>query len=244
MDLKEITTCKNRHPWELSRAECILRVLPQKNIQVFADIGAGDRFFTRKLLKKIPQKIFAVDTGYNENNNEDGVICLNNVDAIENNTIDCLLMMDVLEHIKDDNAFMKTILNKVTPDGYIVITVPAWQFLFSNHDRFVAHYRRYNRKQLEQLLKKNSLKIEKSYYFYTSLFLVRLLQLKFRRDKKESAGNSEVGTWYYSEKNIITIIVKSILNIDFYINKLLNSVHIHLPGLSLLVVCRRRKIEK
>jgi hypothetical protein len=118
----------------------------------------------------------------------------------------------------------------------ILITVPAWQFLFSTHDTRAQHYKRYNRKQLMVLLKHNEIKIERCHYFYTSAFLARLIFLF----KKEKFTGNDIG-WKYSEKNIITIIVKTILNIDFWVNKILDKIFIHLPGLSLFAICKKVK---
>jgi hypothetical protein len=143
-------------------------------------------------------------------------------------------MMDVLEHIKDDYSFLNDVVNKLKKGGTILITVPAWQFLFSQHDVRAQHFRRYNRKQLMNLLKRNDIKIEKCHYFYTCLFLARIMFL-FRKDK--FTGNED--RWNYSERHIITIILKIILNIDFFVNKLLNKVFIHLPGLSLYAICKK-----
>lgn len=51
-------------------------------------------------------------------------------------TFDVILLMDVLEHISDDVSFLQNILKKVSKDG-IIITVPAFQWLWSKHDERV-----------------------------------------------------------------------------------------------------------
>jgi hypothetical protein len=80
------------------------------------------------------------------------------------------------------------------------------------------------------------MKVERCHYFYTSLFLVRLMFLL----RKEKFVGNDVG-WKYDEKNIITVAVKMVLNIDFQINKILDKVFIHLPGLSLFAICKKVK---
>ena len=84
------------------------------------------------------------------------------------------------------------------------------------------------------LLKRDEIKMERCHYFYTSLFLARLA---FISKKNKFTGN-DIG-WKYPERNILTIIVKTVLDIDFWINKILDKVGIHLPGLSLVAVCRK-----
>src|SRR5262249_32311506 len=82
---------------------------------------------------------------------------------------DMICLFDVLEHIADDNEFLKKI-NKFTEPGHLLLlSVPACQFLYSQHDALVHHYRRYSKKNFEILLKNNNYTILKSSYF---LFLV------------------------------------------------------------------------
>ena len=194
-------------------------------------------FYTNKLRTFASGKVYAVDIIFPENEIiKNNIICINDIEKISDNELDCIVMMDVLEHIENDILFFERVVNKLKENGIMLITVPAWQFLFSVHDIRAQHYRRYNRKQLMALLKGDDIKIEKCYYFYTSAFLARLLFL-FKKDK----FTGDDINWKYSEKHIITIIVTMILNIDFWINRILNKIFIHLPGLSLLAICKKIK---
>jgi SAM-dependent methyltransferase len=223
-----------QHPWKLSREYCILKQLKHKKLHNIADIGVNDMYYTKKARAFTNGKVYAVDIFFPEEGVEkDGIICINDVGKLPENELDCIIMMDVLEHIKDDKAFFNIVVDKLKAGGTILITVPAWQFLFSTHDTMSQHYRRYNRRQLLELLKHDSIKVEKCHYFYTSLFLARLLMFK---NEKFSGNEIE---WKYPEKNIITIIVKMVLDIDYWINKALNKIGIHLPGLSITAVCRK-----
>jgi 2-polyprenyl-3-methyl-5-hydroxy-6-metoxy-1,4-benzoquinol methylase len=184
MDLKEMTDNSNRHPWELSRAKAVSEILLHKNIHSFADIGAGDAYFA-KLLASNKKVVYAIDNGYpNDREEQDGVVLLNSLDSLPDKSVDCCIMMDVLEHIEDDRAFLKQATNKLRDNGVVMITVPAFQFLFSNHDVFVKHYRRYNSRQLKKLIKDCNLKIERMYYFYTLLLVARLLSNFLSKNKK------------------------------------------------------------
>ena len=193
-------------------------------------------FYTNKLKTFATGKIYAVDIIFTENETiKNDIICINSIDKIPDNELDCVVMMDVLEHIENDTAFFNAVVNKLKNNGIILITVPAWQFLFSVHDVRAQHYRRYNRKQLLALLKQPHIKRERCHYFYTSIFLVRLLSLLLRKD--QFIGDEL--DWKYSEKHFITRAVKTALNIDFFINKMLDKLFIHLPGLSLFAVCKK-----
>jgi SAM-dependent methyltransferase len=224
-----------QHPWKLSRGNCVLKQLRHKNLHNVADIGVNDMYYTKKAKEFADGKIYAVDVFFPENGEtRDGIFCINDIKKLPDNELDRIIMMDVLEHIENDKIFFDVIVNKLKNGGIMLITVPAWQFLFSAHDVKSLHYRRYNRKQLLALLKHNEIKTEKCHYFYTSLFLARLAFIS----KKDKFGGNDIG-WKYSEKNIMTIIVKTVLDIDFWINKILDKIGVHLPGLSLIAVCRK-----
>jgi SAM-dependent methyltransferase len=240
MDLKEKTPNPNRHPWELSRARCILGLIQQKKLKRFADIGAGDGFFTQKLLMIAPDAAYAVDSEYGDDATcIDGIICLNSISKLPEKSFDGLILMDVLEHIEDDDAFLKEALDKLVSGGALFMTVPAMQFLFSSHDRFLGHYRRYSRKRLLALLGKNEVEVERCFYFYTALFFFRLASLvkdRLMPEKKQTG----LGTWRFPEKHLVTRSIIRFLNTDFFTNSILDKRRIYLPGLSLVAVCRKK----
>lgn len=88
-------------------------------------------------------------------------------------------LFDVIEHIEDDAAFLQSLREALTPDGLIVITVPAFQFLWSEHDVAHQHFRRYNKRSLRALLSGAGYEIAAISYWNMLLFipaaLVRLL---------------------------------------------------------------------
>jgi len=239
MDLAEKTLNINRHPWELSRTQCILNIFKKYCINDIADIGAGDRFFASKFSPFVSGTMYAIDTGYNESSKIiDGIHCLNDISKLPKLNCDGVIMlMDVLEHIQDDTAFLKDVLKKISTGGFVLITVPAFQFVFSEHDTFLKHYRRYNKKQLLALINSQNLSIEKIHYFYTSLFFARMASLLLKKIK--TAKPTGVGSWNFSDKHIITQLIYTILNIDFSICAFFAHFRIYLPGLSLLAICKK-----
>ena len=78
--------------------------------------------------------------------------------------------LDVIEHIEDDNKAVKDIYELLPKGGYLVATVPAYQWLWSQHDITHMHYRRYNLGNFTNLLKSNNFHINYSSYFNTLLF--------------------------------------------------------------------------
>ncbi|MEK7729199.1 MAG: class I SAM-dependent methyltransferase [candidate division KSB1 bacterium] len=81
-----------------------------------------------------------------------------------------MAFFDVIEHVPDDASFMKTYLAQLLPDGWVVITVPAFMFLWSEHDVLNQHYRRYNAPQLRRTIAAAGLQVERISYFNTFLF--------------------------------------------------------------------------
>ena len=66
-------------------------------------------------------------------------------------TFDVVLLTDVLEHIEDDARSAQTALQLLRPGGIVVATVPAYQWLYSEHDARHHHFRRYGKRQFRSL---------------------------------------------------------------------------------------------
>jgi SAM-dependent methyltransferase len=86
---------------------------------------------------------------------------------------DILCAMDVLEHIEDDAGAVDWIFDHLTEGGIFIGTVPAYQWLFSDHDRANQHYRRYTQSRLQKLICRR-LKLRRSGYFNAILFPIAL----------------------------------------------------------------------
>lgn len=248
MDLKEKTSNVKRHPWELSRADNLLNIceksLARTNQSLkIADVGAGDNYFDFRLrdslIKKgFDPKIYAIDTAYScYEPARIGITFLNNISEIADKSMDLIILMDVLEHIEDDSAFLGAVIQKLNAQGNMIITVPAFQHLFSSHDEFLDHYRRYNYTELNRLLAEHNLHIQKSHYFYFTLYLLRTMQVKFRVTKKTNV-NHGIGLWKYGNNSLLTRLFRVILNTDFRLNTILSGLGLLLPGLSLLAVIK------
>jgi SAM-dependent methyltransferase len=96
---------------------------------------------------------------------------------------DLIVATDVIEHIKNDKKEIIKISDLLKKDGYILITVPAFQSLYSSKDISLKHYRRYNKKNLHNLLNKYFHEI-KFTYFNSILFLpIAVLILFFKITK-------------------------------------------------------------
>ena len=93
------------------------------------------------------------------------------------NKYDCILYADVLEHIKLDRLEILTASKYLKKGGRLIIMSPSHNFVYSDFDKAVNHYRRYNKKMLVKL-KPSNLFVEKCYYL-DSLGLILLIINKF-----------------------------------------------------------------
>lgn len=251
MDLNEVTgVVLNRHPWELSRTKCVLAAFSKYMKKMHKDgkgkkymnVGAGDLYFDNALLEEYPQEqVHAVDIAYRELSSEDGRIHkYHYLEEIGEETFDYAIMMDSLEYMEDDVKYVRDMTRKIRSGGYFFFTLPAFPILFSDHDIMVKNFRRYSRKSFEAVIAGvQDLDIEEAYYFYTSLFLVRFVQ-KFLRIPIDPKHHI-TAHWKYSEKGPVTSFITGCLNLDFKVNRLLSRTGLRLPGLSMLVVCRKQK---
>ena len=77
---------------------------------------------------------------------------------------DVIYTSNVLEHIEDDLEALKSLCDKLIPNGILAIYVPAFPALFSDMDRSVGHFRRYRRKELIEKVKMSGFQVEKCIY--------------------------------------------------------------------------------
>ncbi|MDG0025746.1 class I SAM-dependent methyltransferase [Trinickia sp. Y13] len=85
-------------------------------------------------------------------------------------TFDLICFLDCLEHISDDVGTLRRMHALLAPGGSIVLTVPAYQWLWSAHDEFLHHRRRYDRASLTRCAHAAGYRIERITYFNTLLF--------------------------------------------------------------------------
>lgn len=72
-------------------------------------------------------------------------------DALQGTAADLVLVMDVMEHVRDDFLLLSQLLATVPPGAHVLVTVPADVALWSPHDVAFAHFRRYDRARLTAL---------------------------------------------------------------------------------------------
>lgn len=74
-------------------------------------------------------------------------------------TFDTVVCINVLEHVKQDQKALSHMVSLLKPKGTLILLVPAHPMLFGDIDQAIGHYRRYTKKDIQTMLKKNKLKI-------------------------------------------------------------------------------------
>lgn len=103
-------------------------------------------------------------------------------------TYDVIVAMDVLEHIEDDAAAARWIFEHLRERGVFIATVPAYQWMYSDHDRVNMHFRRYRVRRLLEILP-DEFNVLARGYFNTTLFpaaVMGRLAWQFKNRRKAS----------------------------------------------------------
>ena len=175
MDLKEediLGSDIGRHWYYRSKAAALRRMVRSLGARRILDIGAGSGFFSRHLLAEAgAQSALCVDIGYasDRDDSEDGKPVLYRRDTGPTDC-DLVLMMDVLEHVDDDCALVRHYAAKVSSGAHFLVTVPAFRFLWSGHDVFLEHKRRYRLGEIETTLRDAGLQVVRGAYYFGFVF--------------------------------------------------------------------------
>jgi 2-polyprenyl-3-methyl-5-hydroxy-6-metoxy-1,4-benzoquinol methylase len=108
---------------------------------------------------------------------------------------DVLVLFDVLEHIENPGEFLKIACWHLKGGGYVIINVPALTLLFSQYDRLVGHYRRYNQGSLRNLIREQvpALEIVDVRYWGMSLVPIAWLRKLVVQRAKTAQQAIEIG---------------------------------------------------
>ncbi len=258
MDIKELKTNagKKNHPWEYARCKVICNILKnfisdnEERKMVF-DIGSGDGFFITQFSKNFSGfELVAVDTAYDDALISDlrekytsfPIDFFKNISEINDKEekVKAVFLLDVLEHIEKDIDFLKELSAhpNVDRETLFVISVPAYNSLFSTHDEWLGHYRRYSQKELNSCVKTAGLTPLKGGYFFTSLLVSRFVQNSFELVRKRKISEVKgIGNW--EGGRFTSFIYEKMLLMDYSFFKIFNHMGIRVPGLSTYILCKK-----
>lgn len=111
--------------------------------------------------------------------------------GIENDSYDLVAVLDVIEHVEGDVEALESIARKLKPGGRILVTVPAFQWMWSGHDVLNHHYRRYSKASLTNTVGAAGLNLEFLSYFNSLLFpLAAVARLARRMTRKVESDDA------------------------------------------------------
>jgi len=175
MDLKEediLGADIAGHWYYRSKAAALRRAVGRLQPRHLLDVGAGSGFFSRHLLARGgAQSALCVDIGYPADRDDtEGGKAVRYRRDIGPTDCDLVLMMDVLEHVDDDRGLVCHYAERVPRGAHFLVTVPAFRFLWSGHDVFLEHKRRYRLGEIEQVLREAGLEVVQGAYFFGLVF--------------------------------------------------------------------------
>jgi 2-polyprenyl-3-methyl-5-hydroxy-6-metoxy-1,4-benzoquinol methylase len=210
--------------WSKVKAKLILNLVEGKHV---FDVGCGSGRLSKMLLDR-GFTVVAIDTDPKavEIAKKKGITAyvtdINDWDGEDK--FDCIILGDVFEHIQEDKAAMRKIHGMLTPNGCMVVNVPAYQSLFSKHDFALGHKRRYSNKELKGKLRDSGFKIE---YFRHWNLLALPITVGIKVSRKDYPHEEVANNKFLSELLEKWLITESKIN--------------YLFGISIL--CKARKIE-
>jgi SAM-dependent methyltransferase len=170
-----------RHWWWRAREEAVLRVIrrhvpPNARLRIL-DVGCGDGLFFDRL----------AEIGYVEGVESDErlvdplgphrtriLIAPFDTNFRSSTPYSLVLMLDVLEHLDHPAEALRHAHSLLAPGGGLLITVPAFQILWTNHDTINHHRVRYRRRTLCPLLRRAGFELQEDRYWYQWTFPVKL----------------------------------------------------------------------
>ena len=160
-----------------------------------------------------------------------------NLAFITERKFDLIVLFDVLEHLGNADECLKVLHDALKPSGRIIVTVPAFQFLWSQHDISQHHKLRYGKKQLEQILDKSGFKVNYITFFNFWLFpLIATIRI-----------GKKLAEPYFRNRSIKSELKKTYAPLNAVLSAVFSSESWWIPacslpfGVSLLAVCWKKQ---
>ena len=145
---------------------------------------------------------------------------------------DYIILADVLEHIKYDGIAIKKLKTYIKPKGKILLTVPAYNFLFSKKDEVLKHFRRYSYNKIKKLVSQDY-RVKRITFFNTLLFFpIALITIILKVLKIDYIDDVEK-----TPNRIINNLLNFIFSLELFFLK-----YIDFPfGMSIIIVGEKEK---
>jgi SAM-dependent methyltransferase len=172
---------EDRHWWFLGRRAIFMRILdrylappPRDRRRELLDVGCGTGAMLGVLERYGRAQGIDADADAVAFCHQRGALHVGHVETLPlpfaDGSIDLVTGFDVLEHIDDDAAMLAEIHRVLRPGGQLLVSVPAFQFLWGPQDEISHHRRRYVAAQLGDRIEAAGLLVQRLSYFNTLLF--------------------------------------------------------------------------
>ena len=187
MDLKERASVDPwTHWYYLAKFEAIRRHVQdlQHQVSKVIDVGAGSGFFSLALTRGCRDvDVVCVDPNYPEEElgRHDGATFVHEVEPWVVSQADTLLFVDVLEHVDDDRSLLARYVDAAATGCVVLVSVPAFMSLWSPHDVFLEHRRRYRLREIERVVRDAGLEVVSAQYLFGSILPMVWVARRLRR---------------------------------------------------------------
>ena len=218
MDLKELGAVDPESHWYYrSKYAGLQRALSDAGGGSFdrvLDVGAGSGFFSAELMRSgTCSGRVCIDPNYADSQlsaTPDNVFVREATPEVVG-SCDLALFIDVLEHVDDDVALLRGYAALLSPGAFVVVSVPAFQSLWSGHDEFLEHRRRYRLHEVNRVVEDAGLVPRTSRYLFGTGFIPAWLARKVlsggeaKSQLKPLAPSLDraVGAWFATEHRLI-----------------------------------------
>jgi 2-polyprenyl-3-methyl-5-hydroxy-6-metoxy-1,4-benzoquinol methylase len=175
--------------WNAHRLQIVTDYLHRAKVKTMWEIGAGDGNIAVPLSMN-GFEILCVEPLVSGANNlsANGLIVfhstLQNLN-LPDNSVECIGMFDVLGHVYDVDKLLTECHRVLKPQGHLILSVPAHEWLYSNYDVSIKQLRRFSMTKFFNLMKKHKFQVIKSEHVFAALvpvaILTRLIPYKFGR---------------------------------------------------------------
>lgn len=117
---------------------------------------------------------------------------------LDDDTFDLVALLDTVEHCEDDLAVLREAYRVTAPGGILVVTVPAFMWLWSHNDELNAHYRRYTTRELKEKLVRVGFRVVRATYNNFALFPAAAGLILLRRGARQEP---ELGSPHFDDES-------------------------------------------
>jgi len=181
--LLRLAEMERSHFWFVGRRRLLERLfkqfLPAKTSMIL-ELGPGVGGATEHLVRA-GHRVIAIDLladAFSELHRRVPEASLVQADAgylpLQDGCLDAAVALDVLEHVDDRKALLH-LQRVLRPGAVLILTVPAFPFLWSYRDEAAGHIRRYRKRQIRSILTESGFDIEYTSYYQFFLFMLAIL---------------------------------------------------------------------